>query len=178
VTPVETFDSEGRLKRSDVTPALFMRHVDIPAEETRANAAYGLLTTPDRVEDVVVPEDALLIVGYQAMWRESVAGAASAALFIGANQLKLGLATAGPVVNQTATIGAATPADTYSLLASSPGGLRSNQGIGGAAYAGDVATGQILGGGLDIQQSDASQYDGAYGFCVINNIPPAPTTSA
>lgn len=61
----------------------------ITGAESRTNAAYGLLTTPDRVQNVVLPTDGLIFVMYRAQWKESVAGAARAALFLGGNQVKV-----------------------------------------------------------------------------------------
>lgn len=60
----------------------------IATEESRTNIAYGTLTTADEIKEVVLPENSLLLVWYEAIWKESVAGAARAALFLGANQLK------------------------------------------------------------------------------------------
>lgn len=59
----------------------------IATEETRNNTAYGTLTTPDQVSNIVMPTDGLIVVAYQALWKSSVSGAGSAAIFVGANQL-------------------------------------------------------------------------------------------
>lgn len=61
----------------------------IATAETRTNTAYGLMTTPDRVQNVVLPADGLLYVSYVATVRESVEDAARAAVFIGATQCTL-----------------------------------------------------------------------------------------
>lgn len=62
----------------------------IAAEESRANTAYGLMTTPDRVSGVVLPTDGLLLIAFRALWKESVQGAARLAIFLGATQLRAG----------------------------------------------------------------------------------------
>lgn len=60
----------------------------IATEESRENAAYGLMPTPDEVT-VTLPENGLIAVTFSAFWKESGAGAgARAAIFVGANQLK------------------------------------------------------------------------------------------
>jgi hypothetical protein len=116
-----------------------------PTQETRDSAVsgtgYGTLTTPDQVQSVVLPTDGLIFVAFQGMWKESVAGAARAAIFIGANQTKLAYEnqTAPPSVE--ALINNAT--NVYTPLASAPHGLVS--GDASAAYAGDATTGQMVG---------------------------------
>src|ERR1700742_1010031 len=37
----------------------------IAGAETRSNAAYGLMPTPDRVQNIVQPVDGLIAIGYQ-----------------------------------------------------------------------------------------------------------------
>jgi hypothetical protein len=112
----------------------------IAATESRTNTAYGTLTTPDKVT-VTLPTDGLIKVAYQATWQQSVDGAASAAIFIGANQLKV--SGSGSVATQAASFsGAAADAP----LGSQPAGLLST--TAGAGYPGDVTTGQVVGIGV------------------------------
>lgn len=111
----------------------------IALEEVRTNVAYGTLTTPDQVS-VVLPTDGLIAVAYQASYKESVLGAATAALFVGANQTKV------PQVSQAAPVTVAAhinSANTYVPLQTFYGGLVSAP--SGTAYTGDVTTGQALG---------------------------------
>jgi len=103
----------------------------IPTSEARTNTAYGLLTTPDRVQAVVLPTDGLILVGYQALWKETVVAAASAALFLGSNQV------AGAEVGNTT--GGTINVDK--VLATHGGGLSSSPVIASA----QVTTGQLLG---------------------------------
>lgn len=116
--------------------------VNIPTSQARTNVAYGTLTTPDQVLGVSLPNDGMIFVFYQATWQESVAGVARAAIFLGANQLKIySVATAGPVT-QAARIGAGAVTNQDDLLASSSQGLISvNASVG---YTGDITTGQAL----------------------------------
>lgn len=111
----------------------------IATEQSRENTAYGTLATPDEVT-VALPENGLLIVNYSAMWSQSVASAARAAIFIGTNQLKA-YGGAGPPNAESARMTAGTAA--FFLLSSHPIGLVSGTYSG---YAGDATTGQS--GGL------------------------------
>jgi hypothetical protein len=122
----------------------------IATSETRTNAAYGLMPTPDRVQNIVLPTDGLIYVAYQATWQESGSGAAAADIFIGGNQLKV---TSDPApAPLPATIGIA---NIFKSLATGSQGLQSN---GGAVpFTGDVTTGQVVG--------DAATTD--MGACVI-----------
>lgn len=115
---------------------------NISTTETRTNTAYGTLTTPDQVSNVVLPSTGVLVIALQATWQESVDGAARAAVFIGANQLQAAFG-GGPAV-QEASNGGAVAIDralaTHSLgLGSSAGGSSAS------AHTGDVTTGQVLG---------------------------------
>lgn len=113
----------------------------IATSEARTNTAYGLLTTPDRVSNLVLPTDGLIVIGFKAEWSESVIGAARAALFIGSNQLKVGSSAASPGVQET---GARTGnANTFNLLTTYGSGLSTVD--SNTAYTGDVTTGQVVG---------------------------------
>jgi hypothetical protein len=115
----------------------------IATEESRINAAYGLMTTPDRVSSVAVPTNGQVFLAYSALWKESVSGAARAAIFIGSNQLKVrSVASGGPVIQAAATNGS-TP-DTYGALQSFAAGLFTTHTKDNAAHTSDVNTGQAL----------------------------------
>jgi hypothetical protein len=117
----------------------------ITASETRINAAYGLLGTPDQVSGIVLPTNGLLVIGYQAAWSESVAAAARAAIFIGATQLKfVSGAGAAPAVQEAGTQSGGTTG-TSIALGTGPRGIISE--VAAAGYPGDVTTGQVLGVG-------------------------------
>jgi hypothetical protein len=114
----------------------------IPAEQSRENAAYGTLATPDEVE-IVLPEDALVAVAYQATWNAS-AGVASAhaSIFLGANQVTISENETGePVPVETEPL--SDGATFQSLFTCSQGLATTNK---AAEYKGDVTTGQIVGG--------------------------------
>lgn len=113
----------------------------IATEESRTNVAYGLLTTPDRVQNVVLPTDGLICVAYHALVKESVSSAARAAIFIGANQLKWLDGGAGAPATQAAYVGAT---DSYRPLFTFESGLAT---LGmSSAYTGAVTTGQVIAG--------------------------------
>lgn len=142
--------------------------VNIVTTESRTNVAYGLMPTPDRVTGVVLPTDGLICVAYQATWQESVAAAAQAAIFIGANQLK-GAPTStsagnpiGQVSLQFANTNAGTAA-TDMALATHAGGLASQVKTNTTAYGGDVTTGQLVG----LSPFNAGGQSGMGGPCYI-----------
>lgn len=121
----------------------------VASTETRSNAAYGLMPTPDRVQSLVLPQDGLIAIAFQATWSETVTGAARAAIFIGANQLKGNGGSAVPIVQETTHDNTATQNQPlYSCAA----GLRGNDPTGGWS---DVTTGQIIG---SIQSGTTFQY--------------------
>lgn len=142
--------------------------VSIAAEQARTNTAYGTLGTEDQVEDVAVPANGLVLLGYQAAWKESVNSAASAAIFIDGNQLKLAQDNQASPVEQFASIGGDVDAGTYKPLSTFPGGLAGVNATnpGDTAYTGDVTTGQLL-GHYRANHAVAS----AFGWCLIHSLP-------
>jgi hypothetical protein len=112
---------------------------NIATSESRTNTAYGTLTTPDQVT-VVLPTNGQIVVGYQAAWQESVAGASRAAIFIGANQLRAGGSAATPPLQAAGNNG--TPAVNHNCsLTTCAAGLVT----GTALDQTDATTGQIVG---------------------------------
>jgi hypothetical protein len=117
----------------------------IAATESRSNVAYGTLTTPDQVSGIVLPTDGLIVMAYQATWQESVNGAARAAIFVGATQLKVADSTAAAPVVQEALVACGT-ANIDKPLSSSALGLAGPVGVNATVHSGDVTTGQLVGG--------------------------------
>lgn len=116
---------------------------NIATSESRTNAAYGLLTTPDRVSGIVLPADGLIAIAFQATWQNSVASAGRAALFVGANQVKIQRQVGGgpnTVAVQEAT-GSAT-INNDNVLASTAVGLKGVDDT--LSQPVDVTTGQIV----------------------------------
>ena len=110
--------------------------------ETYTGTGYGLMPTPDRISAVVVPADAVVSLRFRAEWSESVAAAARAAIFIGANQLQSDFGS-GPVT-EAAAINSAS-AGSIVGLASCPFGLVSDHySSSGVVTTDDVTTGQAL----------------------------------
>ncbi len=140
----------------------------IATEQSRENTAYGTLTTPDEVT-VMLPENGLISVGYQATWKESVEKAARAALFLGSNQVSIATGSPGSEALPQAAQTRAKEAERFFPLATAGTGLASLHPLGG--YAGDVTTGQILGFlGESAQEAGGSPYEtvtGAGGICHI-----------
>jgi hypothetical protein len=85
--------SSDALKRRDV--------ISIDTEETTSSSSFTTLTTPDIVENIVVPEGGILFIHYQALWKSAVNGAnVFAAPFINGTQLNFGVPGAVPTVQQ------------------------------------------------------------------------------
>jgi hypothetical protein len=114
----------------------------IAATESRTNVAYGTMTTPDQVTGIVLPTDGLIFIAFQGTWQNSVASAAGAAIFLGANEVKA--STTGFAAPQTLINTGVGPTGTGSdaSLSSFPLGLISSN---STSYSGDVTTGQIVG---------------------------------
>lgn len=113
----------------------------ISTEETTTSASYTLLTTPDRVSNVVLPTDGLIAIAFQGMWKETNNNTARAAIFIGATQMKGSLAnTAAPNVLEAAIN---STVNNYASIGSFGGGLTTATNT--TAYTGDVTTGQVVG---------------------------------
>lgn len=128
-------------------------HMSIATEQSRENTAYGTLATPDEVT-VELAENGIITVYFQAIWKETVAGNASAAIFLNETPLKAGYPGIASPLEPAATIGGTGLANKFVPLVSAAGwGLVSNQGlkVGEAAYVGDATTGQIIGGGAVLE---------------------------
>lgn len=115
----------------------------IATSEVRTNVAYGVLTTPDQISNIVLPNGGIIEVFYQATWQESVLSAGAAAIFLGSNQAQVATALAPVAAN--AVIGGAAPARDVPLSTNATG--LSGQQAGASGYTGDVATGQFLAAG-------------------------------
>lgn len=136
----------------------------IATEESRTNTAFGLLTTPDRVQNIVLGTDGLICVAYQALWKSDVASAGAASIFVGANQVKMsGNNNTYPLAFNNTT---GTTVNTYGALASDPryGLIGAN---GATATGSHVTTGQLVSastttlahGGVAVIFAAAGTYD-------------------
>lgn len=112
----------------------------IATTESRTNTAYGLMTTPDRVQNVVLPTDGLIAVAFQGLFKSSVARAGRAAIFIDANQLVVGTGQGAPREQAAVTPASGTE---YTHLVSHPLGLAGTDAA--SAVVGDATTGQAVG---------------------------------
>lgn len=113
---------------------------NIAATESRTNVAYGTLTIPDQVTGIVLPTDGLIVVAYQAIWQNSVAGAARACIDLSGNQLKQAQIGAAPIVQEATGPGGVNQDEP---MGSAPSGLVGA--AGGAGNATEVTTGQLVG---------------------------------
>ena len=112
----------------------------VATEQERTSAIFGVMTTPDEVE-VTLPENGLIGISYQATWRATKSRSGQAAVFLGANQLKV--AALGKPETVEAVFGG--EGNHWTTLASSPVGLVSGGNEGAVDYSGDVTTGQLVG---------------------------------
>jgi hypothetical protein len=107
----------------------------IAKEETRESATFGTLPTADLIKEIKVSEKGLLRIGYSARFKSSVSGAGKAAIFLGANQLKL--YTTEPKVQTVSTV-----VTTFRHLSTTWNGLTVS--TSGEATGADVTTGQLV----------------------------------
>ena len=113
------------------------------AEQETASASF--VSLGDEVT-VTLPENGLVAIAYQATWQESVAEAGRAAIFLGANQLKVAM---GQLVDKPENLEAKNnngSANQWIPLYSFTGGICAAAQAVAASYTGDVTTGQIVGG--------------------------------
>lgn len=132
-------------------------HSIILPEGSRTNTAYGALDAvsgtgagPDQVANLVLPNGGIVVAIFNALWKESVAGAARAALFLGAVQAKSRqYQVAAPAAQEAKMNNIASGVGTgnlYTPLATSLTGLRSPSNQSAAVNnTDDVTTGQIIG---------------------------------
>lgn len=98
----------------------------IDTEQTRESASYGLMTTPDRVQGIVVPEGGLIVVAFQAIWKTAGASIGRAALFVNENQLKVNVPHATtPIYAKEEASHVDSEGAKWNLLNSFPLGLAS-----------------------------------------------------
>ena len=126
----------------------------IATEESRTNTAYGTLTTPDQVSSVVLPTDGLLLIGYQALWKGGPN--VRAAIFLGANQLKIGMRGQTAPQTQAGAMDASALTTEYAALHTTSMGLMSSDGMAGGGDQSQVTTGQVVGAFDDRNANDAA----------------------
>ncbi len=126
----------------------------IAKEESRESATFGTLPTADLIKEVKVGEKGLVRVGYSARFKSSVSSAGQAAIFLGANQVKL-------YTTEPKAVAAATIGTTFRHLSTRYAGLATS--TAGEATGADVTTGQLISasveGGEAILWLAAGTYD-------------------
>lgn len=129
----------------------------LATSQNTSSTSYTTLSTADQVTNILLPANGLIEVVYDAIWQESVLGAARAAIFLGSNQLKARAANinTGPLVQEAATQGNAAALDTP--LGTIAIGLASGQTGPSQGVGTDVTTGQAIGG---MGSNNASFYTG------------------
>ena len=87
----EALDSSNKLEAKSLSAGALGRWytpLTIETESERESATFGAMTLADEIKNVVLPTRGLIVVGYMAKWKCSVASAGRAAIFLGTNQLK------------------------------------------------------------------------------------------
>lgn len=102
----------------------------IATEESRTNATFGTLTTADEIKEVKLAENGLILVIYEALWKESSAGLGRAGIFLNETIVE----------KQTNS----TPSEQFGVTdAANVGKFRYLGTAGGAGLKGDLASGAI-----------------------------------
>jgi hypothetical protein len=132
-------------------------------EEERTNAAYGKLATPDQVE-LYVPENALILFGFQGLVKQSVASAGRVAIFLGSNQVSV--REGSGIVLQSVGIGGGTTG--FAPISTGTPGLV--VGSEAASPPSDVTTGQIVSAQVTAEKSGLTGifWGGAAGTLTIS----------
>lgn len=136
--------------------ALF--NLAISKEESRESTTFGTLPTADLIKEVVVGEKGLVKIGYSARFKSSVSAAGKAAIFLGANQLKLYTTESKVVSASTVGLG------FRSLSSGSNAGLVTY--ASGDAVGTDATTGQLLSTSLDGGMAELWLAAGTYDISV------------
>lgn len=125
--------------------------LEVAGQEITSSTSFTFLSTPDRIQNVVLPTDGLIYISYRALWWLGGSATGTAAIFIGANQLKVPVAEGAPLaIAATVTTGHPGP-----LYTSPANGLDS---AGSAATDSSfVTTGQMVGG--IVVEAAAGTYD-------------------
>lgn len=119
----------------------------IATEQSRESTSFGTLSTADQIASVVLPENGLIFVAYQATAKSSVSGAGRAAIYLGENQLRGGYGSAwNPGTTTLAAQEATITTTEWVSLGSSQGGLVNAVANG---WASDYSTGQVVGSAAD-----------------------------
>ena len=121
-------------------------HTNIATEQSVTSTTYTTLATPDAVT-VTLPSNGLILVWFQAMFKESVSKAGIASLFLSGTEVKnADLNEGAPLKAFGANAGSAS-GEVWKAIYSSTHGLGgANEEGGGLSYTGDVTTGQVVGG--------------------------------
>jgi hypothetical protein len=138
----------------------------VATEQSTSSTSYTMLTTPDRVQNVVLPTDGLIVVKFSALAKASASNGA-AAIFVASSQLQVAQGAAAPANQEASPIGDA--GTNYEWIYTTPnsaiaghGGLaRLPGGLGGASRGTPIAPG----GSIEIEMP-AGTYDVSVRFKV------------
>lgn len=139
-------DAQAQLQglANDLTSRIALPYTTInTAQETFTQAAYANAPTPDRCQNVVLPSNGLLAVGFFALWKAGAAATCSAAIFLGANQLRAPSLTAPAAVGVQEVSKVAAAATGYGNIETTEYGLEGSLMTAGADES-IVTTGLVL----------------------------------
>lgn len=132
--------------------------VTIDGAETRTDINYGYLATPDRIQNIVVPSNGLVLISYEAIWKTTSA-ACNAQILFGAGPLQR--LTSVNVWGDVSAQLAVNPTLEQYLTTSSLFGMITTTGTGYDGEA-DITTGLVVGqsqGGFIPVYADPGTYD-------------------
>lgn len=102
----------------------------IATEQTRENTNFGFLATEDKIENVVLNSNGLIVISYSALFRSSIANAGRMGIFLGNNQILMdGIALEG-ATNSTFSTAIRTANSIGGLVKESVAGVYPTTGYG------------------------------------------------
>lgn len=150
----------------------------IATEQSRENAAFGTLATPDEVT-VTMPTNGLIAVNYEATWKPSVEATIKAGLFLGATQVKRISETGLLAPVESAPLVVTAKVGNWGVLTTRGNGSTGfEEGLVtsdfSVSYGGGVTTGQLIGSQLLIQAAAGSykltvQFSASTGKVTVKN---------
>ncbi|MBJ7348629.1 MAG: hypothetical protein JHC87_08685, partial [Thermoleophilaceae bacterium] len=152
--------TDGVLRKLGLTDTEAVRRGKsiVAPEELRTSTAYGLMPTPDRVQNIALPSDGLIAVLYEATWKQGSSSTGSAAIFVGSSQLQTRVNNNASLVAQSALCEGGD--NIRALLVSYPGGLMGSGGASGTSVPVPSTTGQPVAGCIGSTSQNTQQLGG------------------
>lgn len=141
----------------------------IATTETTTATSYSVsnLATPDRVANVVLPTDGLILISYRALVKATTTSNGRATIFIGANQLLYPFQNSAPVTTNSVEVTFHVGGTNYGWIGTTGAGLAT--GPGGGAGTSDASSSSnpmtlplntsLAGGPICVVEAAAGTYD-------------------